>query len=113
MTKIDRGNLPRHIAIIMDGNGRWAKKHTIGRIRGHKKGAQAVRTTVRTCREIGIKYLTLFAFSIENWGRPTEEIEALMSLLEEYLTKETKELHKPVSLYTSPSPRDRTRSRMP
>jgi len=94
MTKIDRGNLPRHIAIIMDGNGRWAKKHTIGRIRGHKKGAQAVRTTVRTCREIGIKYLTLFAFSIENWGRPTEEIEALMSLLEEYLTQETKELQK-------------------
>jgi len=94
MTKINRGNLPQHIAIIMDGNGRWAKKHTIGRIRGHKKGAQAVRTTVRTCREIGIKYLTLFAFSIENWGRPTEEIEALMSLLDEYLTQETKELHK-------------------
>jgi undecaprenyl diphosphate synthase len=93
-TKIDRINLPEHIAIIMDGNGRWAQKHTIGRIRGHRKGAQAVRTTVRTCREIGIKYLTLFAFSIENWGRPTEEIEALMSLLEEYLTKETQELHK-------------------
>ena len=90
MTNIDRGNLPQHIAIIMDGNGRWAKKHTIGRIRGHKKGAQAVRTTVRTCRKIGIKYLTLFAFSIENWGRPAEEIEALMSLLEEYLTHETK-----------------------
>jgi undecaprenyl diphosphate synthase len=78
----------------MDGNGRWAQKHTIGRIRGHKKGAQAVRTTVRTCREIGIKYLTLFAFSVENWGRPTEEIEALMSLLEEYLTIETKEMQK-------------------
>jgi undecaprenyl diphosphate synthase len=94
MTNIDRGNLPRHIAIIMDGNGRWAKKHTIGRIRGHKKGAQAVRTTVRTCRAIGIKYLTLFAFSIENWGRPTKEIDGLMSLLEEYLAKELKELHK-------------------
>jgi undecaprenyl diphosphate synthase len=92
--KIDSNNLPQHIAIIMDGNGRWAKQHTIGRIRGHKKGAQAVRTTVRTCREIGIKYLTLFAFSIENWGRPEEEIKALMSLLEEYLTKETKELQK-------------------
>ncbi len=92
--KIDWNNLPQHIAIIMDGNGRWAKRHTIGRIRGHKKGAQAVRATVRACREIGIKYLTLFAFSIENWGRPEEEVNALMSLLEEYLTKETKELQK-------------------
>ena len=88
--KIEWNNLPQHIAIIMDGNGRWAKQHTIGRIRGHKKGAQAVRATVRACREIGIKYLTLFAFSIENWGRPEEEVKALMSLLEEYLTKETK-----------------------
>ena len=94
MTKIDRGNLPQHIAIIMDGNGRWADKHAIGRLRGHKKGAQAVRTTVRTCRELGIKYLTLFAFSVENWGRPNEEVEGLMSLLEEYLAKEIKELHK-------------------
>jgi len=93
MTKIDLENLPRHIAIIMDGNGRWAKQHTIGRIRGHQKGAQAVRSTVRTCREIGIKYLTLFAFSVENWGRPSDEVEGLMSLLEEYLTKEVKELH--------------------
>lgn len=92
--KIDWNNLPQHIAIIMDGNGRWAKQHTIGRIRGHKKGAQAVRATVRACREIGIKYLTLFAFSIENWGRPEEEVNALMSLLEEYLTKETQELKK-------------------
>ena len=94
MKKIDQGNLPQHIAIIMDGNGRWAKQHAIGRIRGHKKGAQAVRAAVRTCREIGIKYLTLFAFSIENWGRPTKEVEGLMSLLEEYLEKELKELHK-------------------
>jgi len=92
--KINWNNLPRHIAIIMDGNGRWAKKHTIGRIRGHKKGAQAVRATVRACREIGIKYLTLFAFSIENWRRPKEEVNALMSLLEEYLNKETQELQK-------------------
>lgn len=91
--KIDWDNLPQHIAIIMDGNGRWAKQHTIGRIRGHKKGAQAVKTTVKTCREIGIKYLTLFAFSIENWGRPVQEVEALMSLLEEYLIKEIKDIH--------------------
>lgn len=86
--------LPQHIAIIMDGNGRWAKKHTMGRIRGHKKGAQAVRTVVRTCREIGIKYLTLFALSIENLGRPKEEVSALMSLLDDYLTKERTELQK-------------------
>ncbi len=94
LVKIDLNNLPRHIAIIMDGNGRWAKKHAIGRIRGHKKGAQAVKTTVRTCREIGVKYLTLFAFSIENWKRPEEEVQALMSLLEEYLTKEIEQLKK-------------------
>jgi undecaprenyl diphosphate synthase len=90
--KIDTDNLPCHIAIIMDGNGRWAQKHTIGRIRGHRKGAQAVRTVVRTCREIGIKYLTLFAFSVENWDRPPKEVQALMFLLKEYLTKELAEL---------------------
>lgn len=92
--KIDSNNLPQHIAIIMDGNGRWAKQHTMGRIRGHKKGAQSVRTVVRTCREIGIKYLTLFALSTENLGRPKEEVKALMSLLEEYLSKELEELQK-------------------
>jgi undecaprenyl diphosphate synthase len=94
MFKIDPNRLPRHIAIIMDGNGRWAKQHTMGRIRGHKKGAQAVRTTVTACREIGIQYLTLFAFSSENWGRPDEEVNALMSLLEDYLEKETPKLQK-------------------
>src|SRR4030067_47653 len=92
VNKINSGNLPQHIAIIMDGNGRWAQMHTIGRIRGHKKGAQAVRATVRACLEIGIKYLTLFAFSMENWNRPGEEVQALMALLEEYLDKETKQL---------------------
>lgn len=94
MIKIDPSKLPCHIAIIMDGNGRWAKQHTMGRIRGHKKGAQAVRTTVTACREIGIQYLTLFAFSSENWGRPDEEVKALMSLLEDYLEKETPTLQK-------------------
>jgi undecaprenyl diphosphate synthase len=78
----------------MDGNGRWAQKHTIGRIRGHKKGADSVRTVVRACREMGIKYLTLFAFSVENWERPENEVHALMLLLEEYLTKEIEELQK-------------------
>ncbi len=94
MKKMDFNKLPRHIAIVMDGNGRWAKKHTIGRIRGHEKGVQAVKTTVRACLEIGIKYLTLFAFSMENWNRPDEEVQALMSLLEKYLDKETKQLNK-------------------
>lgn len=94
MLKIDQNNLPVHIAIIMDGNGRWAKQHAMGRIRGHKKGAQAVRTTVTACREIGIQYLTLFAFSSENWGRPNEEINALMSLLNDYLDKEASTLQK-------------------
>jgi undecaprenyl diphosphate synthase len=93
VVQIDTDNLPRHIAIIMDGNGRWAQKHTLGRIRGHHKGAKSVRTVVRACREIGIKYLTLYAFSIENWERPNDEVQALMRLLEEYLTKEVNELN--------------------
>lgn len=93
MITLDADNLPRHIAIIMDGNGRWAQKHTLGRIRGHHKGAKSVRTVVRACREIGIQYLTLYAFSIENWERPDDEVQALMRLLEEYLTKEVDELN--------------------
>jgi len=78
----------------MDGNGRWAKKHAMGRIRGHKKGAQAVRTAVTSCREIGIQYLTLYAFSSENWGRPDEEVSALMSLLSDYLDQEVTTMQK-------------------
>jgi len=91
---IQSDKLPQHIAIIMDGNGRWAKQHAIGRISGHKKGARAVRNIVRACREIGIKFLTLFAFSVENWDRPAEEVHALMILLEEYLIREIDELQK-------------------
>ena len=89
---MDLKKLPAHIAIIMDGNGRWAQKHALGRIVGHQKGAEAVRSTVRTCREIGIKYLTLYAFSVENWIRPAQEVEALMHLLENYLRSEIKEM---------------------
>jgi undecaprenyl diphosphate synthase len=92
--KSDGELLPKHIAVIMDGNGRWAKLHTIGRFRGHKKGAEAVRTIVSSCSEIGIKYLTLFALSTENLGRPAEEVQTLMSLLEEYLSNELNELQK-------------------
>ncbi len=91
---MDESNLPRHVAIIMDGNGRWAKQHAMGRIRGHKKGAKAVKTTVTACREMGIQYLTLFAFSSENWGRPAAEVDALMSLLGDYLDKEAATLMK-------------------
>jgi len=92
MQRIDVNKLPQHIAIIMDGNGRWAQKHTLGRIVGHRKGAEAVRSTVKLCREIGIKYLTLYAFSVENWIRPAQEVEALMGLLENYLHAELKEM---------------------
>ncbi|MDI6776508.1 MAG: isoprenyl transferase [Syntrophales bacterium] len=92
MEKSDLKKLPRHIAIIMDGNGRWAKKHALGRISGHRKGAEAVRVTVRTCREIGIEYLTLYAFSVENWLRPREEVEGLMNLLGEFLHSELREM---------------------
>lgn len=90
--EIDRQKLPRHIAIIMDGNGRWAQKHTLGRISGHKRGADAVRATVKASRQLGIQYLTLYAFSVENWLRPKDEVDALMDLLEEYIGKEIGEL---------------------
>jgi len=92
MEQIDKEKLPRHIAIIMDGNGRWAKKKSLSRISGHIKGVDAVREIVTACREIGIKVLTLYAFSIENWRRPEEEVMALMELLKEYLLKEAEEM---------------------
>ena len=84
--------LPSHVAIIMDGNGRWAKKRLLNRIKGHEKGAEAVRTIVRTSREVGIAVLTLYAFSTENWQRPKVEVAALMSLLKKFLESERKEL---------------------
>jgi undecaprenyl diphosphate synthase len=89
---LDKTNLPTHVAIIMDGNGRWAKKHLLSRIKGHEKGSEAVRTIVRACREFGIAYLTLYAFSTENWQRPQSEIDALMALLIKFLKSEQKEL---------------------
>ena len=92
MEEIDKGKLPHHIAIIMDGNGRWAKKKFLNRIGGHVKGANAVREVVTACRELGIKVLTLYAFSIENWRRPVDEVNALMGLLKEYLLKECEEM---------------------
>lgn len=86
--------LPRHIAIIMDGNGRWAAMRGLPRAEGHRAGARAVRTTVEQCRTIGIAYLTLYAFSSENWNRPASEIAALFSLLLEFLTVETPRMEK-------------------
>lgn len=90
----DREAIPTHIAIVMDGNGRWAKARGRTRIAGHLQGSEAVRTVVRTCCEWGVKYLTLYAFSSENWIRPAAEVSALMALLQEYLRKETEELHR-------------------
>ena len=89
---IDPANLPCHIAIIMDGNGRWAKKRILNRIEGHKKGADVVRAIVRACREIGIPILTLYAFSTENWQRPKSEVAALMTILKNFLESEQKEM---------------------
>lgn len=90
--KIDTNNLPKHIAITMDGNGRWAKTKGKFRIFGHKSGVKAVRDTVEGASEIGIDYLTLYAFSTENWNRPKKEVDALMSLLVSTINKETKTL---------------------
>ncbi len=89
---LDKTKLPAHVAIIMDGNGRWAKKHLLSRIKGHEKGAEAVRTVVRACRELGIAHLTLYAFSTENWQRPKKEVAALMTLLTKFLKSEQQEL---------------------
>jgi undecaprenyl diphosphate synthase len=85
---IDFNNLPKHIAIIMDGNGRWAKKKGARRIFGHRNAVQAVRDVTEACGELGIKYLTLYAFSTENWSRPKEEVEGLMELLVNTLKQE-------------------------
>ena len=85
--------LPSHVAIIMDGNGRWAKARGLPRIAGHRRGADAVRTVVEACREIGIPYLTLYAFSSENWKRPPNEIDDLMGLLRVYLRGQLADLH--------------------
>ena len=87
-------NIPRHIAIIMDGNGRWAKQRGKPRIEGHRAGAESVRAIVRACGELDVEYLTVYAFSIENWNRPKLEVSALMHLLEFYLKQEIPELDK-------------------
>ncbi len=85
---------PTHVAIIMDGNGRWARARGLPRIAGHQQGAEVVRRTVRHCRDLGISYLTIFAFSSENWKRPTSEVDELMGLLRVYLRRELDQLSK-------------------
>ncbi|MGL4739422.1 MAG: isoprenyl transferase [Sarcina sp.] len=90
---LDMDNIPKHIAIIMDGNGRWAKKRGLPRTMGHKAGAETIRKVLRECDDLGVKYLTLYAFSTENWKRPKDEVNAIMKLLVEFLRKEIAELH--------------------
>ena len=90
---VDLNNIPKHVAVIMDGNGRWAKQHGEARLFGHANGVDSVRATLRAAREIGIKYLTLYAFSTENWNRPQEEIDGLMDLLVHSITNEMEELN--------------------
>jgi len=85
---VDPANIPRHVAIIMDGNGRWAKQRGLPRIEGHRRGVEAVRTATYAARDLGVRMLTLYAFSAENWNRPKDEVGALMGLLELYLRKE-------------------------
>ncbi|GLR18627.1 isoprenyl transferase [Portibacter lacus] len=93
-SQINMDLLPEHIAIIMDGNGRWAKKYGKPRVFGHRNGVKAVRESSESCAELGIKYLTLYAFSTENWNRPKLEVNALMALLVETLRKEVETLNK-------------------
>src|SRR6202142_1203913 len=87
-------SLPQHVAVIMDGNGRWAKSRSLPRVEGHRRGADSAREIIRTAGEGGIKYLTLYAFSAENWNRPKDEVDALMKYLIHYLKTETPELNK-------------------
>lgn len=94
MESLDRSKLPKHVAIIMDGNGRWAKERGEDRVYGHHEGVVSVREIVNGCGEVGVSYLTLYAFSTENWNRPKEEVDALMELLVNTIRKEVEELKK-------------------
>jgi len=89
---IDPEKLPKHVAIIMDGNGRWAKQKAMNRVLGHEEGTESVRVVVRTSRDLGIKWLTLYAFSEENWKRPKYEINALMGILKRFIKSELREM---------------------
>ena len=91
---INKNNIPKHIAIIMDGNGRWAKAHSLPRIAGHKEGIHSVRAITKKCGDIGVKHLSLYTFSSENWSRPIKEVKALMGLLLLTIRREIKDLNK-------------------
>lgn len=91
---INEANIPTHIAVIMDGNGRWAKKRNMPRLYGHRQAMEAVRTIIQSCVDLGVKYLTLYAFSTENWKRPKDEVDGLMSLMVEFFNKEIDQLYK-------------------
>src|SRR5437870_4839282 len=94
LDQVERTALPTHIAIIMDGNGRWARRRGLPRVAGHRAGIGAVRQVVEGSAELGIRVLTLYAFSVENWKRPRTEVSTLMQLLKEYLNKELDNIHK-------------------
>lgn len=94
MIELNKDKMPKHIGVIMDGNGRWAKARGLKRTMGHKQGVENLRTIVKECKRLEIPYLTVYAFSTENWKRSEEEVSALMWLLEQYMIKEMKELHK-------------------
>ena len=87
------GRVPRHVAIIMDGNGRWALARGLPRLAGHRAGTENLRQVIEACGEFGIEYLTIYAFSTENWGRPIEEVQGLMRILEDVIDRELPELH--------------------
>src|SRR5213075_3328517 len=97
--KIPADKLPRHVAMIMDGNGRWALSRGLPRLAGHKAGTENLRRVIRATVEFGVKYLTIYAFSTENWGRPPEEVRGLMYILEDVIDRELNELHKEVCSY--------------
>src|SRR5512138_2924618 len=92
--KVPAERIPRHVAIIMDGNGRWALSRGLPRVAGHKAGTENLRRIIRATVEFGIKYLTIYAFSTENWGRPAEEVQGLMGILQDVIDRELNELHK-------------------
>jgi undecaprenyl diphosphate synthase len=90
---LDEGRVPRHVAVIMDGNGRWAKKRALNRLRGHRAGIEAVRETIRAASDVGVRYLTIYSFSTENWKRPDDEVEGLMELFAKTMLAEVDGLH--------------------
>src|SRR5436190_21062687 len=94
LSPLAKANMPAHVAVIMDGNGRWAKQRHLPRVEGHREGAESVRAIVRAAGEAGIKYLTLYAFSVENWTRPKDEVDTLMKYLARYLKNEIGELNR-------------------